>query len=345
MTLPRFALRVSPAILLAALVLTTAPARAADTKWDPFRNTAPESVEELKALQNTVNAVTAKCTPFTVGILIGNASGSGVIVNSEGLVLTAGHVSGEPGRKCRIILPNGSRIEAKTLGYNKKMDSGMIQITAEAPAAGWPFAKLAKSRELKKDQWLVALGHPNGYKEGRAPVARLGQIKSLPGNLLSPDVRFNNLRTSCTLVGGDSGGPLFDLEGRLVGIHSQIGLSIYANIHVPVDEFKADWDQLLNAETVVRKPPTPAKPTVTLGVEYEDNDDEPPTLSKVEADGPAAEAGLRKGDIITKFDGEDITTMKELNAKLLKCKPDQEIELTVKRGKRKLTVTLTLAKL
>src|SRR5207248_2559711 len=175
-------------------------------------------------------------------------------------------VAGEPDKKCYLILPDGTEVEGKTLGVNKKMDSGMIKITGKNPEGGaWPFAKLARSGELKKDQWLVSMGHPNGYKKGRPPVARLGQLKSM-GDKTANDIRSNFLQTNCTLVGGDSGGPLFDLEGRLVGIHSQIGPSINWNLHVPVDAFKTDWDRLVAGEKV--EPGKPAKATVRLGVVF-----------------------------------------------------------------------------
>ena len=335
MTPRRFA-RWSPAVLLVVLTVAARPA-AADVKWDPFRTTAPESLEELKALQGTVQAVSTKCTPFTVGIRIGDAYGSGVIVNAEGLVLTAGHVSGEPKRKCKIILPDGTEVEAKSLGQNKWMDSGMIQITGKAPDDGWPFAKIAKSKDLKTDQWVVALGHPNGVKKGRPPVARLGQLKEGPKDLKSWFVKRNNLRTSCTLVGGDSGGPLFDLQGRLIGIHSQIGLSINANLHVPLDEFKPDWDQLLAAEKVFRKLP------VDLGVEFEDADDiKPATVSKVTAEGPGEEAGFKKGDVVRKFDGKSVSTLMELVDLMNTYKPGKEVDVVVRRGTRSETLTVTL---
>src|SRR5205085_3383575 len=137
------------------------------------RDKVPESIEELKALQAAVKKVVEKSTPCTVGVMIGMGAGSGVIVSEDGLVLTAAHVSGEPNKDCTIILPDGTRVKGKTLGTNDKVDSGMIQITDKGPNNGkWPFIPVGKSTDLKKGQWLVALGHPGGWKRDRPPVAR-----------------------------------------------------------------------------------------------------------------------------------------------------------------------------
>src|SRR5205807_4246056 len=91
--------------------------------------------------------------------------------------------------------------------------------------------------------WCVVTGHPGGFRPGRSPVVRVGRILEL--NLTSPRAY---LRTDCTLVGGDSGGPLFDMHGRVIGIHSRIGGSITANLHVPVDTYRETWDRLVKGE-------------------------------------------------------------------------------------------------
>src|SRR5262249_46582566 len=186
---------------------------------------APENIEELKAIQLQVRKVLEKAIPCTVGIRIGAAQGSGVIVSKDGYVLTAGHVSGTPGKDCTLVLPDGKTVKGKTLGVNRGIDSGMIKIVEERE---WPFVEIGKSADLKAGQWCIATGHPGGYKNGRSPVVRVGRILT-PGK--------SAITSDCTLVGGDSGGPLFDMSGRVIGIHSRIGGSITSNVHVPVDTY------------------------------------------------------------------------------------------------------------
>jgi len=304
-----------------------------DTKWDPKRISTPETLPELKALETAVKKVVDKCTPATVGVMIGAGAGSGVIVTEDGVVLTAAHVSGEPGRDCTLILPDGTRVKGKTLGTNNKLDSGMVKITEEETkkkGGKWPFIPLGKSADLRKGQWVVSLGHPGGFKTGRTPVARLGRIQTVAKDLL---------RSDCTLVGGDSGGPLFDLNGTVVGIHSRIGLSLAQNIHVPSDAFKAEWDQLAKGDAIGR----PVRATATLGVTFDDRADDA-LIDEVYGESAAFKAGLKAGDVITSFDGTRVKTADNVRDLLKKKKPGDEVKVIVKRKTETVTVTVTLGR-
>jgi S1-C subfamily serine protease len=198
----------------------------------------PASVAELRALEAQVQKVLAKVVPCTVGIRIGPGQGSGVIVSADGYVLTAGHVSEAPGRDAIVVLPSGKTLRAKTLGRNIGADSGLLKIIDPGP---YPFVEMGKSSTLQKGQWVVAIGHPGGFRANRTPVVRLGRVL-----FANPFI----IRTDCTIVGGDSGGPLFDLEGKVVGIHSKIGnTAITENFHVPIDTYREHWDRLARAES------------------------------------------------------------------------------------------------
>jgi serine protease Do len=295
----------------------------------------PESVDDLKEIQKQTQAVLEKAIPCTVGLRIGGASGSGVIINKEGIVLTAGHVSGEPGQKVDIILADGKIIKGKTLGCNRGIDSGMIQITDKGD---FPYLEMGKSSDLKRGQWCIAIGHPNGYIKGRTPVVRLGRILK---------IAKDGVETDCTLVGGDSGGPLFDMEGRVIAIHSRIGSTLTSNTHVPIDTYHETWDRLVKAEswggTLFNGPPRQTSNGAYLGVSPARNSQEA-QIEYVTEDSPAAKAGLRPGDIIKKFDGKDIKTYNDFVDLLNKKKPDDEVAVEVKRGDKMETIKVKLGK-
>jgi serine protease Do len=347
--------------VFAALLFAGIPALAADpVKWDPARTTAPETAAELKALQDAVQSVVQKCTPATVGVKLENevvvkgkkqfsvAQGSGVIVSADGLVLTAAHViSPEPptsykaGRDVTLVVNYGNQVKevkGKTLGVNRKMDSGMIQITEKGPNNGkWPYIPVAKSSAIKRGQWLVTLGHPGGYEPGRPPVARLGRFQGIEKSIRGAEM--NLLRTDTTIVGGDSGGPLFDLAGNVVGIHSQIGPPLDVNLHVATDTFKTDWDALLAGEVL---PPPPA--AVKLGVEFDEKGTGGGLVKEALKDEPAAVGGMQDGDIIVNFDGKKVASADDVRALLRKKKPGDEVEVIVKRGDETVTLTIKLGK-
>lgn len=330
----RFARWSFPALLVAFSIHS--PVASQDAKWETNRTTQPDDVEELKALQSVVKKVIEKTTPATVGIIIGMGAGSGVIVSEDGLVLTAAHVSGPPDKDCRLVLPDGRVVKGKTLGTNDKMDSGMIRITDKGPNNGkWPFVEIGKSDAMKKGQWVVSLGHPGGYKKDRPPVARLGRMVD---PLLTTGPNKGLSQTNCTLVGGDSGGPLFDLDGKLVGIHSRIGLTLNMNIHVPTEQYKKEWADLVAGVQIGR----PLKAPV-LGVTF---DEKAPNVlvETVYEDGPAARSGLKDGDVITQFDGTKVATADDVRALLLKRKAGDEVVLTVVRGTKTLSFAVVLQK-
>ncbi len=321
---------------LAALLAQAAAAddaKAANEKSQPvaLEKLAPENVEDLKAIQAQVQEVVQKVLPCTVGIRIGPASGSGVIVRPDGYVLTAGHVSGQADREVTLILLDGRRVKGRTLGANRGIDSGLIKITEDGT---WPFAEMGQATDLKKGQWCVATGHPNGYKIGRTPPVRLGRV-------LSAADRF--VQTDCTLVGGDSGGPLFDMQGRVIGIHSRIGSPITANLHVPVDTYRNTWDRLAKAEVwgsqLGGRGPNSAYPGLQVDGESKDC-----RVIQVIPGGPADKAGFKVNDVITQFDSQKIGNSEDLVAQMRRKKPGEEVVVEIRRAQEVVTLKLVLGR-
>lgn len=312
------------------LALAGAAVQADETPKPPaaFDKASPETVQDLKAIQEHVRKVLEKVIPCTVGVVVGPASGSGVIVSKDGYVLTAGHVSGQPGRDVILILSDGKRLKGKTLGNHKNIDSGMIKITSEGE---FPFCEMGTSGDLKLGQWTLAVGHPGGYKPGRTPVVRLGRVLINNKSALTSD---------CCLVGGDSGGPLFDMNGKVVGIHSRIGGTITSNVHVPVDTYRETWDQLVKSD-VIGGSGTGTEPYV--GVSGDPNG-KSCVISQIQAGSPAEKAGLKPDDTILSCDGTMVRTFDDFGNLIRKKKPGDEVMLEVIRGDNQLTIKLVIGK-
>ncbi len=282
-----------------------------------------------------MKAVVAKVSPTVGGLRGGGGQGSGVIISDDGIVLTAGHVAGAPGREVVVMLPDGKSAKGKTLGVNYAIDSGMVKIDGPGPLAGgkWPVAEMGKSSELKRGQWCIALGHPGGYKANRTPPLRLGKVLGSVPNVINTD---------CTLVGGDSGGPLFDLLGRVIGIHSRIGNGLTANMHVPVDTYRDTWDRLAAADSWGM--PTFARGNGAYMGILIDQSAPDCKIEEVFPESPAAKAGLKPGDLIAGMDGQKVANYGELLLKLAKKRPGDEAAFEAKRGIETVKIKLTFVK-
>ena len=313
------------------VTVTTIPTLPVKTKAPPlpavFLKPQPESLEDLQAIETRVKEVVDKVRPCTVCIRSGGSSGSGIIVSEDGYILTAGHVSGTPGRDITIVMPDGSTNPGKTLGGNGTIDSGLVKITKPGK---WPFAEIGSSSDMKVNDWCVVTGHPGGFKTGRSPVVRVGRILEI--NTRSAG-QF--IRTDCTIVGGDSGGPLFDMNGRVIGIHSRIGTSITANMHVPVDTYRDTWVRLVKSERWGNGIGRPVRPTPAGEADFLfklDLTRKVGMVSDIRQESPAFKAGLKNGDVIKKIQGKETATLASLQEELKKPKPGDEVTLDVQRG-------------
>ena len=200
----------------------------------------------------------------------------------------------------------------------------------------YPFVELGNSIKLKRDQWCVAIGHANGFNLFRTPPIRLGRIL---------DVDFGGyVATDCALMGGDSGGPLFDLDGKLIAIHSNIGAHLSENHHVPIDVYKRYWDRMLEGErwgrlTGIRRE-DPNKPY--LGVEVHPRQPEEGVKIHVQPDTAAERAGLRDGDIIKSINGTVADSWSTVVKSVSNKKVGERVDMIVARDERELKISARL---
>lgn len=276
----------------------------------------PDSPADLLRLQQHVQQLLHKVLPAVVSV----PGASGVIIDG-GLVLTAGHVVRTSGRKLEITMHDGTRLQGETLGANLTADTGLIRILTKGE---FPCCEMGQIEGLERGDWCLMLGHPSGRKVGRDAPARLGRV-------LRPGAR-GFVVTDCTMQGGDSGGPLFDMQGRIIGINSRITNDLANNMHVPIDAFRADWDQLLAGEVVGRATnQRGSRSRIDLGVPLVFDGD---TATVGEIGVELQQRGLLQGDVVLKIDGEEIHSRRDVFRALIGFDEGAMIKLEVQRGEQ-----------
>lgn len=307
---------------------------------DAFGGGPDTDLEKLREIQRKVQATVAKGMESCVAITDGVGFGSGVVVNADGLILTAGHVMGEGNadQEYEVIFASGRTAKARPLGKNLNVDAGMIQLIGPGP---WPFVEVAEA-DAKVSDWVVNLGHSGGYELGRKPPVRTGRVL---------DIRREQLVTDAVLIGGDSGGPLFNLDGKVIGIHSSIGDTVAENRHVSISTFKLHWDRMLSGESWGRLPdlsgsrresPEPDKKRAKLGVVVDRAAEGVARIAEVRENSPAARVGIQAGDIVKTFEGQRVNSAQHL-IDLVKTKSvGDSVSLTIDRAGREFSYQIIL---
>lgn len=298
---------------------------------------AGDTVPSLKELNRQVKAVNGKCTPATVALVSARGTtGSGVIVSPGGLILTAAHVV-QGVDEMVVIFPNGKTEKGQVLGANYTRDAAMVKIIGEGP---WPHVSIGDSDKLHVGDYVVALGHSKGFDPNRRPPIRFGRL------LADGKQRF--MMSECTLIGGDSGGPLFNLKGELVGIHSSIGPNVVINNHVPASVFMKDWRRLSEGDqwgslgmNPMADPENPVLGFAMLGTRPQVG----VVVEGVVPGSPADRAGLLPGDLITHLSERNVQSPRGLVRELERYKPGDKAELTLVREGKQYKVPVTFGRL
>jgi serine protease Do len=298
----------------------------------PYASDTNPNLELLKGIEQKTLTLAPPLVEATVGLSIpgGGGMGSGVIVSEDGLIMTAGHVVPKAGDKIRVHFNNGKSADAKALGADRFIDAGLAQITTEGK---WPHVKIGKSSELKKGDWIMAMGNPGGFRTDRRPPIRLGRVLSLP----EPNKGSLWIQTDATVAPGDSGGPLFNLNGEVVGIHSNISPKLEENRHIAADDFQKRWVSLKAGKQTGSMFGLRQTRRAELGIQPEDVDGQI-VIGELVKDSPAAKEGLKVGDVIISIDGVEPKNAGDLRTKIGNKKAGATVTLVVERDGEKLTI-------
>jgi putative serine protease PepD len=315
---------------------------------------APVAPAAANTSSATVESVARAVLPSVVQINEiapqGEASGSGIILSPDGLILTNNHVVEMAANHGRLVVSfnNGTHAPATIVGRDPLTDLAVIKATG---VSGLTPAKLGSSSSLAVGQQVLAIGSPFGLESTvtEGIVSALNRPVSTqpeqPGQL--PTV-FPAIQTDAAINPGNSGGPLVDMAGQVVGIDSAIrttstspmsqGGSIGLGFAIPIDEARPIIQQLIKGQT-----PTHAR----IGVEVQsvytpDGLTTGAKVMKVEPNTPAARSGLHKGDIITKIGTTPVTSSDGLVASVRTYRPGDTVQLSVMSHGQQRTVTVTL---
>ncbi len=254
--------------------------------------------------------------------------GSGFIVSADGVVLTNAHVVADAA-KVTVRMTDGREFIAKVIGSDKKTDIAVLRIDAK----NLPTVRIGNPANTRVGEWVVAIGSPYGFENTVTAGIVSAKSRSLPDGTYVPFIQ-----TDAAVNPGNSGGPLFNLAGEVIGINSQIysrtggyqGLSFA----IPIDVAMRIENQLLATGKVSR---------AKLGIGIQDVDQAladsfglpnrtGAMISSVERDGPAFKAGLKEGDVVLKFNGSPISRSADLPLVVGNTAPGSTAEVEVWRN-------------
>jgi serine protease Do len=267
--------------------------------------------------------------------------GSGFIVSPDGVILTNAHVV-DDATEVTVKLTDRREFRAKVTGSDKPSDVAVLKIEA----SGLPTVKLGNSTNEKVGEWVLAIGSPYGFENSVTSGIVSAKSRSLPDGTYIPFIQ-----TDVAVNPGNSGGPLFNMKGEVIGINAQIfthtggyqGLSFA----VPIDLAVNVRDQLQQFGKVSRG---------RLGVTIQEVNQQladsfglkrpsGALVAAVEENGPAAKAGIKAGDVILKFNGHAISSSSELPAQVADVKPGTKATLEISRNGSSKAIEVTVGEL
>ena len=283
---------------------------------------APGPVRAEASGDEPVEAVAKALAPAVVQLETNNGLGSGVIYDGAGYILTAAHVvSGVD--QVNVRMADGTRLTGKVVGADTNSDIAVVKVSTSKKL---PTATLAVGVAPQVGQLAVAIGSPFGLEQ----TVTSGIVSAVNRTLVNPDGQTvsNVLQTDAPINPGNSGGALADREGRVIGINSAIrassgGGNVGVGFAVPIDTAARV------AEAIVRGQPVR---TGYLGITGSDAPDGAgAVVGSIESGSPAASAGLRIGDRITRFDAQPVTGMADVIARVRAAAPGSSVTLEIVR--------------
>jgi len=274
------------------------------------------------------------------------ATGSGVIIDPDGYILTNYHViAGAEDIKVTLSDGEEKKYDGKVIGKDPKTDLAVIKIKSTEK---FPAAKLGDSDQIRIGDWAIAIGSPFGLKQ----TLTVGVISAKRQSLFVEGKEYREMiQTDASINRGNSGGPLVNIKGEVIGINTAIyaptGVFAGVGFAIPINNAKEILGELIEKGRVVRG---------WLGIEIREVDEviakqfnlpeKKGVLVNRVIEGSAAEkGGMQRGDVIVKFDGRDIKDVRDLQDMVAKTSPGKKVKLAVIRDKKEVPLTIKLGEM
>jgi len=271
-----------------------------------------------------------------------NSLGSGFIIDRDGTILTNYHVV-DGAEKIVIKLSDGKNFDAKVIGRDPKTDIAVVKIDA---GRDLPAVKLGDSDQLEVGEWVLAIGNPFGLDH-----TVTSGIVSAKGRNIGTGPYDNFIQTDASINPGNSGGPLINMRGEVIGINtaifSQTGGNIGIGFAIPTNLVKDLLPQLRDKGKVVRGYLGAVVQRITpeLAQTLDLKSSRGALISETLDNGPAARAGIRAGDVIVEFNGQEVKDSADLPVKVAKIKPGEMVQVKIIRDAKAVTLPVTIGEL
>lgn len=299
-----------------------------------------ESVVGISKLKNTGNSIFSISNETELGL------GTGMIVSSDGYILSNEHVTGSKYSKCYITLENGKSYEGTVMWSDNDLDLSITKIKE----TGLKYITLGDSDNIRVGETVYAIGNPIGFEFRRTVTSGIISAKNRTIKIEEDNNKAymsDLIQTDATINPGNSGGPLIYPNGEVIGINTvKISTAEGIGFAIPINVVKNIIECFKNTGTFEE---------ATIGIYAYDKEVIPYLDSKISFEkgiyvaqitknGPANKTDLQEGDIITQIDGKDVNSMNELREIIYTKKPNEEVNLQVTRGKINKQIVLMLGR-
>jgi S1-C subfamily serine protease len=329
------------AIVVSAVLLGTGLAgddNNGSSATNPPATTTPVSISASDSKGDVIRTVYAAASPSVASVRTSEGSGTGFLVDSNGTMVTNAHVVGSNKQVQVRFNDNGAYHDAQVLSVDASTDLAALKIDPR-DAQGIRPLELADSDNVQVGDSAIAIGYPLGLDR----TATAGIVSGLDRSIDSPNGFSIDkvIQTDAPVNPGNSGGPLLNSKGQVIGVNSQIATAagggegnIGISFAIPANTVKSVLPDLENGS---------APKHAYLGVSTSDTpNDQGAVIRGTTANGPSERAGLQPGDIVTKIDGETITTADQVVQSISDKQPGDKVKVTVSRNGRDQTVEVTL---